>query len=127
MRVMDDLPRQVDRTIRELLSGLVRVLNSTLDPIAETELLGQTDGYVAGSQGVLLSFEKVDEVPGVVGIQFGLDLGFQPETFPKIRGFPSSVWGVGLHIPMSGGGGFWLPGSLHRRVRHTLNLVVANR
>ena len=102
---MDDLAGQVDGTFRKLLSGLIGVFNGPFDPITEAELLGQTDSYFPYSQGVLLSFEEVNQVPGIVGIQFGLNLGFQPETFPKVRGSPSSVWGIGLHIPSSVGGG----------------------
>src|ERR1051325_10417535 len=124
---MDDLSSQVDGTIRELLSGLIGVLNCPFNPITEAELLGQPDGYLAGGQGVLLSFQEVYQVPRIVGIQFGLDLGFQPETFPKVRGSPSSVWGIGLHIPMCWGGSPRRAGRLQRRIRHTLNLVVANR
>ena len=63
----------------------------------------------------------------IVGIQFGLYLGFQPETFPKVRGSPSSVWRAGLHIPRSGRDGPLGTRRLQRRVRHNLNLAVANR
>ena len=124
---MDDLASEVDGTIRKLLSGLIGVLNCPLDAITETKFLGQADRYVASRQGVLLSFEEVDKVASIVGIQFDLDLGFQAETFPKVCASPSSVWGIGLHIPMSGGGGPGRPRRLHRRIRHTLNLAVTNR
>src|SRR5689334_6060696 len=124
---MDDLACQVDGTIRKLLSGLIGVLNCPFDPITEAELLGQADRDVTSRQGILLSFKEVYKVSCIVGIQFGLDLGFQPETFPKVRASPSSVWGIGLHIPRGGGGRLHRTRRLHRRFRHTLNLAVTNR
>src|SRR6185295_12077983 len=50
VRVMDDLSSQVDGTIRELLSGLVGILNGSFDPVTEAKFLGQTDGDFAGRE-----------------------------------------------------------------------------
>ena len=127
VRIMDDLAGQVDGTIRELLSGLVGVLDRALDSITKAELLRQTDGYVPHRQGIIPILEEVYQVARIVGIQFGLYLGFQAETFPKVRRFPGSVRGAGLHISCGGDGGPARTLPLHRRVRHTLNLAVTNR
>src|SRR6186997_1279159 len=124
---MDDLSGQVDGTIRKLLSSLVGVFYGPFDPITEAEFLGEADRHFASSEGVLLSLEQVDQVARIVGIQFGLYLGFQPETFPKVGCRPSTVWGTGLHIPMGGGRGRFLARRLHGRIRHNLNLAVINR
>ena len=126
VRVMDDLTGQINGTIRELLSGLVGVVDCPFDPITEPKLLGQTDGYIPGRKCVFPGLEQIDKVARIVGCQFGLDLGFQPETFPKVGGSPGSVWRAGLHIPSTGGGGPVRARRLHRRIRHILNLAVAN-
>src|SRR2546423_4037966 len=40
VRIMDDLPCEIDGTIRELLSGLISVLYRTFHPVTEPEFLG---------------------------------------------------------------------------------------
>ena len=127
VRVMDDFTRQIDGTIRELLSRLIGVVDRALDSVAEAKFLRQTDGYIADCKGIIPVLEQVYQVARIVGIQFGLDLGFQPESFPKVGCCPSSVWGAGLHIPMGRSSGPARTRHLHRRIRHTLNLAVTYR
>src|SRR3954469_13009587 len=102
---MDDLAGQIDSTIRKLLPGLVRILDGALHAVAKAKFLCQADGYFARREGIVPGLDQVHEMTCIVRIQFGLYLGFQPETFPKVRRRPSPVWGIGLHISMHGGGG----------------------
>jgi hypothetical protein len=45
--VVDDLPRQEDAPVRELLARLVRVLDRAVDAVAEAELAGEGQGELA--------------------------------------------------------------------------------
>jgi hypothetical protein len=60
--VVDDLAREEDAPVRELLARLVRVLDGAVDPVAEAELAGQLHLHVARLGGVAETLQAVDDL-----------------------------------------------------------------
>ena len=84
VRVVDDLPNQVDATIGELATRLIRVFHGAFDPVAEPEFPGQADRDVSDREGVVLGPHPVHQPAAIVGGELVLDLRLEAETLSEI-------------------------------------------
>ena len=84
VRVVDDLADKQDAAIGELSSGLVGVLDRSLNAVAEPEFAGKPDRNAPDRQRVIARTEKVDQGTIVIGGERRFDLAFEPESLPKI-------------------------------------------
>src|SRR5690606_12826688 len=118
VRVVDDLADQEDPLVRELVCGLVGVVDGAIDAVAEAELLGEADGDVAELRGVAACAQLVDDRAVVFGRDDRLDHLLQAEAAPKVgllhvtaydhaaRGARSREWSAGCSVA---GRARWMP------------------
>src|SRR5215207_9593192 len=72
--VVDHVPRYVDAPVRELLLGLEGVVHRPIHPVAEPELVGETQNKTVGFEDVAVLADPVHDLRAVVSVQEVLDV-----------------------------------------------------
>ena len=94
VRIMNDLPHEMDRAPGELAAGLVGILDRTVHPVAEPELPGQPECETVDGERVTVGLDGFHEVTVVLRLQRALDFLLEAKALAKIRRFHD---GLNLH------------------------------
>ena len=84
VRIVDDLADEVDALVGELVARLVGVVDRPVDPVAETEVLGQPYRDVAEPVGVGTGPDALDDRGVVLRVDQGLHLGLEAEALAEV-------------------------------------------
>src|SRR5690606_40519091 len=87
VRVVDDLADEEDAAVRELVCGLVRVLDGAVHAVAEAEFGGQPDGDAAILGLVAAVADVLDEGAVVLGVEQRAHGLLEAEAAPEVRLF----------------------------------------
>src|SRR4051794_7846207 len=93
MRVVDDLSHQEQPPVGKLGSGLVGILDCSINAVTKTELPSEPERQAANLQPVIAALEGFDHRAVVVRGESTGDLALEPETLAEIR----LVHGVNVH------------------------------
>src|SRR6185312_13631390 len=86
VRVVDDLAREVDLLVRELLARLIGVLDCALDSVTEAELARQSNRHAARAEGEVALLEQIDQTPVVRRRELLLHVSLEAEAFAEVGG-----------------------------------------
>ena len=80
---MNDLAREVHRSIGKTPARLIRVVHGAVHAVAEAELAGEVDGEPAGPVREIVRLDAFDDFAVVVLGQHAGDGTLQVEPFPE--------------------------------------------
>ena len=82
--VVNDLTHQVDAAVGKLVDRLVRVIDGSVDSVAEAELLGEAHCDVPERVRVAPRANALDQGGVVCGVDEGFDLGLEAEALAEV-------------------------------------------
>jgi hypothetical protein len=84
---VNDFAGQEDAPVGEALTRLVRVIDRSIDAVAESKLAGEMNREPARLILEVACLDVLDELAMVVLVQFGRDRGFHVEAFSEDERF----------------------------------------